>query len=69
MTQPTRFSRFSRLPREQALEIIYDTLGRSNRLYEANERRREEREARFDESLNDNYRAICFSLQIQRKNT
>jgi hypothetical protein len=48
------------LPREQALEIIYDTLGRSNRLYEANERRREEREARFDESLNDNYRGMFF---------
>jgi hypothetical protein len=48
------------LPREQALEIIYDTLGLSNRLYEANERRREEREARFDESLNDNYRGMFF---------
>ena len=48
------------LPREQALEIIYDTLGRSNRLYEANERRRTEREALFDESLNDNYRGMFF---------
>jgi hypothetical protein len=29
------------LPREQALEIIYDTLARSNRLYEAAERQRD----------------------------
>ena len=48
------------LPREDALEIIYDTLGRSNRLYEAAERRRTEQEARFDESLADNYRGMFF---------
>jgi hypothetical protein len=55
------------LPREQALEIIYDTLGRSNRLYEANERRREEREARFDESLADNYRGMFFFADPARE--
>jgi len=48
------------VPREDALEIIYDTLGRSSRLYEAAERQREEREARFDESLADNYRGMFF---------
>ena len=48
------------LPREQALEIIYDTLARSNRLYEAAERQRTEQEARFDESLADNYRGVFF---------
>jgi hypothetical protein len=48
------------LPREQALEIIYDTLGRSNRLYEAAERQRTEQEARFDENLADNYRSMFF---------
>ena len=48
------------LPRDDALEIIYDTLGRSNRLYEAAERRRTEQEARFDESLADNYRGMFF---------
>ena len=48
------------LPREQALEIIYDTLSRSNRLYEAASKQREEREAQFDATLNDNYRGMFF---------
>ena len=48
------------LPREQALEIIYDTLGRSNRLYEAAERRRTEAETRQNESNESTYRAMFF---------
>ena len=48
------------LPREKALEIIYDTLSRSNRLYEAASKQREEQEARFDATLNDNYRGRFF---------
>ena len=55
------------LPREQALEIIYDTLGRSNRLYEANERRRVEVETRFDKSLADGYRSMFFFADPARE--
>ena len=55
------------LPREQALEIIYDTLGRSNRLYEANERRRVEVETRFDKSLADDYRSMFFFADPARE--
>jgi hypothetical protein len=58
MTQPTRFTRLDALPREQALEIIYDTLGRSNRLYEAAERQRTEQEERNNASLDRNYRGM-----------
>jgi hypothetical protein len=46
------------LPREQALEIIYDTLSRSNRLYEAAERRRREGEERNNAALDRNYRGM-----------
>ena len=46
------------VPREDALEIIYDTLGRSNRLYEAAERQREEKEARETASNESTYRAM-----------
>lgn len=46
------------LPREQALEIIYDTLGRSNRLYEAAERRRTERENQQNAANESTYRAM-----------
>jgi hypothetical protein len=46
------------VPREDALEIIYDTLGRSNRLYEAAERQREEQEERNKASLDRNYRGM-----------
>jgi hypothetical protein len=46
------------LPREQALEIIYDTLSRSNRLYEANERQRAEKEARETANNESTYRAM-----------
>jgi hypothetical protein len=55
------------VPREQALEIIYDTLGRSNRLYEANERRRVEVETRFDKSLADDYRSMFFFADPARE--
>jgi hypothetical protein len=46
------------LPREQALEIIYNTLGRANRLYEAAERRRTEQEERNNAALDRNYRGM-----------
>jgi hypothetical protein len=46
------------VPREDALEIIYDTLGRSNRLYEAAERRREEQEQINNAALDRNYRGM-----------
>jgi hypothetical protein len=46
------------LPREQALEIIYNTLSRSNRLYEASERQRTEQEERNNASLDRNYRGM-----------
>ena len=46
------------VPREDALEIIYDTLGRSNRLYEAAERQRTEQEERNNASLDRNYRGM-----------
>ena len=55
------------LPREQALEIIYDTLGRSSRLYEANERQRVEVETRFDKSLADGYRSMFFFADPARE--
>jgi hypothetical protein len=48
------------LPREQALEIIYDTLSRSTRLYEAGEKQREKVEQAFDATLNDSYRGMFF---------
>lgn len=48
------------IPREQALEIIYDTLSRSNRLYEAADRQRERVEAKMDESFNNDYRGMFF---------
>jgi hypothetical protein len=46
------------LPREQALGIIYDTLSRSNRLYEARDRQRTEQEERNNASLDRNYRGM-----------
>jgi hypothetical protein len=46
------------LPREQALEIIYNTLSRSNRLYEAAERRRTEQEAQQNSANESTYRAM-----------
>ena len=48
------------LPREQALEIIYDTLGRSNRLYAAANARREEEENRQNRNNEATYRAMFF---------
>jgi hypothetical protein len=57
------------LPREQALEIIYDTLGRSNRLYEAAERQREEQEREMKTTPWIAIIAACLSLQIPRENT
>ena len=48
------------LPREQALEIIYDTLSRSTRLYEAGEKQREKVEKAFDATLDDSYRGMFF---------
>ena len=54
------------LPREQALEIIYDTLGRSNRLYEAAERQREEQEQINNAALDRNYRGMLYSLIGQK---
>ena len=46
------------LPREDALEIIYDTLGKSTRLYEAETKRREQEEKKRDEEDASNYRAL-----------
>jgi hypothetical protein len=46
------------VPREDALEIIYDTLGRSNRLYEAAERQREEQEQINNAALDRNFRGM-----------
>ena len=58
------------VPREDALEIIYDTLGRSNRLYEAAERQREEQEARTTAANEAAYRAIfMFSNSNQEYTT
>ena len=58
------------VPREDALEIIYDTLGRSNRLYEAAERQREEKEARTTAANEAAYRAIfMFSNSNQEYTT
>lgn len=48
------------LPREQALEIIYDTLGRSNRLYEAADARRREAENLQNQNNEATYRAMFF---------
>ena len=58
------------VPREDALEIIYDTLGRSNRLYEAAERQRQEEEARTTAANEAAYRAIfMFSNSNQEYTT
>jgi hypothetical protein len=46
------------LPREQAMEIIFDTLSRSNRLYEAADRRRTEQEAQQSAANESTYRAM-----------
>ena len=48
------------LPREQALEIIYNTLSRSTRLYEAGEKQREKVEKKFDATFDDAYRGMFF---------
>jgi hypothetical protein len=48
------------LPREKALEIIYNTLSRSTRLYEAEERQREKVEQAFDATLDGSYRGMFF---------
>jgi hypothetical protein len=48
------------IPREQALEIIYDTLSRSNRLYEAAETQRARVEAKMGESFGNDYRGMFF---------
>jgi len=48
------------LPRDQALEIIYDTLSRSNRLYAAANARREEEENRQNQNNEATYRAMFF---------
>lgn len=57
------------LPREDALEIIYDTLGRSNRLYEAAERQRTEQEERNNASLDRNYRGMFMFADRTREFT
>jgi hypothetical protein len=57
------------LPREQALEIIYGTLSRSNRLYEAAEKRREEVEARDDASRDRAYRGMFMFADPSRQFT
>jgi hypothetical protein len=57
------------VPREDALEIIYDTLGRSNRLYEAAERQREEKEARTTAANEAAYRAIFMFSNSNQKYT
>jgi hypothetical protein len=57
------------LPREQALEIIYNTLGRANRLYEAAERRREEAETRQNEKNESVYRAMFFFSDASQQYT
>lgn len=57
------------LPREQALEIIYDTMGRSNRLYAAAEEARERQEAQFNEGLSDSYRGMFFFSDTSRSYT
>lgn len=57
------------LPREQALEIIYDTLGRSNRLYEARADAREREEAQRNEMFDDAYRGMFFFTDPSRTYT
>jgi hypothetical protein len=57
------------LPREQALEILYDTMGRSNRLYAAAEEARERQEAQFNEGLSDSYRGMFFFSDTSRSYT
>lgn len=57
------------LPREQALEIIYDTLGRSNRLYEAQTNAREREEAERNEVFDDAYRGMFFFTNPNRTYT
>lgn len=57
------------IPREQALEIIYDTLSRSNRLYEAADRQRERVEAEDDESFKSHYRGMFFFSDPAREYT
>jgi hypothetical protein len=54
------------VPREDALEIIYDTLGRSNRLYEAAERQRDgagRKKQRFFGSQLSRHVHVCRSHQ------
>jgi len=46
------------LPRDEALEIIYDTLGKSNRLFEAQEKERERVDKANDSALSGNYKAM-----------
>jgi hypothetical protein len=53
MTQHTRFTRWT-----LCRGIIYDTLSRSNRLYEARDRQRTEQEERNNASLDRNYRGM-----------
>ena len=57
------------LPREQALGIIYDTLSRSNRLYEARDRQRTEQEERNNASLDRNYRGMFMFADRTREFT
>jgi hypothetical protein len=46
------------LPREQALEIIYDTLGKSTRLFEATEKQNERSQEKSDKLNADYFRAM-----------
>ena len=57
------------LPREQALEIIYNTLGRANRLYEAAERRRGEVEAADNAARDRAYRGMFMFADATREFT
>lgn len=57
------------LPREQALGIIYDTLGRSNRLFEAAERRRAEVEEADNAARDRAYRGMFMFADTTREFT
>lgn len=48
------------VPREQALEILYDTIGRSNRIYEARKKEQDRAEAAAKESHDFAYRGMFY---------
>lgn len=54
------FHTLQTVPREQALKILYDTIGRSNRIYEARKKEQDRAEAAAKESHDFAYRGMFY---------